>query len=185
MAKTFDAIDQTLAAFLEAQPIFFVATGPLAADGLLNLSPKGLDSFRVLDPRTVAYVDLTGSGVETIAHLRENGRIVVCFCAFTGAPRIVRLHGRGEVVEPDDADFPALAARFPTYAGTRAVIRIHLTRIGDSCGYSVPRMRLEGERDQLTLWADHKGPQGLDDYRAEKNRTSLDGLPGLRPPRAR
>ena len=131
MGRTYDGIDVGLKHFLETQPVFFVATAPLSGDGLLNLSPKGLDSFRVLDPHTVAYLDLTGSGVETIAHLRENGRIVLMFCAFDGPPKIVRLHGRGEAVEPDDPRFPALAARFPTYLGTRSIIVV-------SCAGSPP-----------------------------------------------
>lgn len=181
MGKTYDAIDDTLAEFLRRQPVFFVATGPLAADGLLNLSPKGLDAFRVLDPHTVAYLDLTGSGVETIAHLRENGRIVLCFCAFDGPPKIVRLHGRGDVLEPCDADFAALAADFPPYPGIRSIIRVRVARVADSCGYAVPRMRFEGERDQLLAWAEHKGPDGVEAYRAERNARSLDGLPALHP----
>jgi len=180
MGRTYDAIDDELRAFLEAQPVFFVATAPLAGDGLLNLSPKGLDSFRVLGPRTVGYVDLTGSGVETIAHLRENGRIVLCFCAFAGPPKIVRLHGRGTAVEPGDAAFAELAARFPAFPSTRAVVRVDVTRISDSCGYGVPRLALDGPRSQLLDWAERKGPDGLADYRAHNNATSVDGLPGLR-----
>src|SRR5262249_48005193 len=152
MGKTFDAIDDGLSAFLRAQHMFFVATAPLAADGLVNLSPKGLDTFRILDPQTVAYLDLTGSGVETIAHLRENGRIVFCFCAFEGPPRIVRLHGRGEAIEPADPEFARLAPLFPRLDGTRAVIRARLTRIADSCGYAVPRYTFVGHRDQLLEW---------------------------------
>jgi hypothetical protein len=156
-----------------------VATAPLAGEGLLNLSPKGLDSFRVLGPRSVAWLDLTGSGVETIAHLRENGRIVVMFCAFDGPPNILRLYGRGEVIEPGDAEFETLLAKFPKYPGTRSVIRVAIERVADSCGYAVPLMRFEGERSALIEWAERKGPEGLDEYQRTKNTLSLDGLPGL------
>jgi hypothetical protein len=184
MGKTFDVIDERLADWIRAQHLFFVATAPLAAQGLVNLSPKGLDSFAVLGPRSVAYLDFTGSGVETIAHLRENGRIVVMFCAFEGPPRIVRLHGRGAVLEPRDAGFDALRARFPDYesvgASVRAVIRVELERIADSCGYAVPLYEYQGERTQLEAWAKRKGPEGLRAYRSENNARSLDGLPGLR-----
>ena len=179
MGRTYDAIDDQLARFIEAQHVFFVATAPAGSDGYVNLSPKGLDSLRILDPLTVAYLDLTGSGVETIAHLRENGRITLMFCAFEGAPKIVRLHGRGTVIRPRDAKFAALAARFPSRAGTRSVIRVALERIADSCGYGVPRYRYEGERPQLLDWAERKGPDGIEVYQRDKNARSIDGLPGL------
>jgi hypothetical protein len=182
MGKTYDEITPHLAAWIAQQHMFFVATAPLGGDGLVNCSPKGMDTFRILAPREVAYLDLTGSGVETIAHLRENGRIVIMFCAFTGPPNIVRLHGRGEVIEPGHADFPTLQASFPDHVGARAIIRVHLTRIGDSCGYAVPRYEYAGERDALIQWAEKKGPSGLADYRTEKNVHSLDGLPGLSNP---
>lgn len=183
MGKVYDAIDERLAAFLAAQRVFFVATAPLAADGHLNCSPRGLEALAVLGPREVAWLDLTGSGVETIAHLRENGRIVLLFCAFEGPPRIVRLQGRGTVVEPGDPGFDALRARFGDHEGARAVIRVACTRISDSCGYGVPLLEHRGERPQLAEWARRKGPEGLRAYRAEKNARSIDGLPGLRPPR--
>lgn len=179
MAKVFEAIDDRLATWIRAQRLFFVATAPLAREGHVNLSPKGLDSFRVLGPREVAYVDLTGSGAETVAHLRENGRIVVMFCAFEGPPRIVRLHGRGSAVTRGDAGFDALVARFPEHLSTRAVIRVALDRIADSCGYAIPLYEYRGERDQLVAWAEHKGPDGLREYRAEWNARSIDGLPSL------
>jgi predicted pyridoxine 5'-phosphate oxidase superfamily flavin-nucleotide-binding protein len=180
MGKTFDAIDESLAAFLRDQRVFFVATAPLDGEGHLNCSPKGLDTFAVLDPRTVAYLDLTGSGVETIAHLRENGRIVLMFAAFEGPPKIVRLHGRGAVVEPADERFAALRARFPAHHdGVRSVIEIAVERISDSCGYGVPRYELVGERPQMAAWVEKKGPEGLAQYRATRNRVSMDGLPGL------
>jgi hypothetical protein len=179
MGKTYDAIESDMAAFLGAQHVFFVATAPMASDGHVNLSPKGGDTFRVLDPRTVAYLDLTGSGIETIAHVRENGRIVLMFCAFAGPPKIVRLHGRGAVVEPYDPEYAGLVALFPPNLGARAVIRVSVERISDSCGYAVPLYAYEGDRDVLDKWADRKGEEGLAQYRAAKNATSLDGLKGL------
>ncbi len=178
MGKLHDAIDDALAAFLRAQHLFFVATAPSAGAGHVNLSPKGLDSFRILDPQTVAYLDLTGSGVETIAHLRDNGRITLMFCAFDGPPKIVRLYGRGVVVRREDAAFDALAAAFPALPGARAVIRVHIERIADSCGYAVPTYQYVGERRQLADWAARKGPDGLATYRREKNARSIDDLPG-------
>jgi hypothetical protein len=179
MSKVFDAIDERMREWLQAQRMFFVATAPLSGDGLVNLSPKGLESFAVLGPRRVAYLDFTGSGVETIAHLRENGRIVVMFCAFDGPPRIVRFHGRGEVVAAGAPGFDELAAQFPKRRPARAVIAIDVTRIADSCGYSVPLYRFEAERDQLDEWVARKGADGLRAYRAANNARSLDGLPGL------
>jgi hypothetical protein len=179
MSKVFDEIDERMREWLAQQHMFFVATAPLAGDGLLNLSPKALDSFAVLGPRRVAYLDLTGSGVETIAHLRENGRIVVMFCAFEGPPRIVRFYGRGIVTEAGAPGYDALAAKFPKHAGARAVIEIDVARIADSCGYAVPLYHFEGDRDQLAQWAARRGPDGLRAYRADNNATSLDGLPGL------
>jgi len=181
MGRTYDAIDDPLAAFLRAQHVFFVATAPLDAEGHVNLSPKGLDSFRVVDPYTVAYLDLTGSGIETVAHLRENGRIVFCFCAFEGPPRIVRLHGRGEVLEPSAPDFAKLRPLFPAFDGVRSIIRVEVQRIADSCGYGVPLMQYEGDRRQLIAWTEKKGPEGVAGYQATRNRRSLDGLPGLKP----
>lgn len=179
MARTYDEIDERLAAFIESQPVFFVATAPLSATGHVNLSPKGLDAFRVIDRRTVGYVDLTGSGVETIAHLRENGRIVIMFCSFEGPPRILRLHGRGRVAESGTDDFAKLAASFPAYEGARSIIVVDVQRIADSCGFGVPEMTLKGSREQLLEWATRKGSGGLVEYRAEKNARSIDGLPGL------
>ncbi|WP_394830888.1 pyridoxamine 5'-phosphate oxidase family protein [Pendulispora rubella] len=179
MGKLYEGIDERLSQFIAAQKMYFVATAPLAGDGLLNLSPKGLDSFRILGPKTVAYLDLVGSGVETIAHLRENGRIVILFCAFEGPPKIVRLHGRGESFEPGDREYDTLAPSFPERPNARAIIRIHVERISDSCGFGVPLYQFEGERTQLDDWADRKGPEGIARYKVEKNSTSLDGLPGL------
>ena len=180
MAKQFEGIDDALAAWIRAQHVFFVASAPLAASGHVNLSPKGLDSLAILGPREVAYCDFVGSGAETIAHARENGRIALMLCAFEGPPRIVRLHGRASVVEPGDADFAQLVANFPARDGVRSVIRVALARIADSCGYGVPLMRYEGERKQLSAWVERKGAEGLRDYQIHNNTQSLDGLPALR-----
>jgi Pyridoxamine 5'-phosphate oxidase len=180
VGKVFEGIDETLARWLTEQPVFFVASAPLAADGLVNCSPKGLaGSFVVLSERCVAYLDLTGSGIETVAHLRENGRIVLMFCAFEGRPRIVRLHGAGRCVLPGDDGFDELVARFPEHPGVRSVIVVDTTRVSDSCGYAVPTMAYVADRDVLDLDAAKKGPEKLAAYRAERNATSLDGLPGL------
>lgn len=172
-------LDETAIKFIGAQRMFFVASAPIDANGHVNLSPKGLDSFRILGPSTVAYLDLTGSGIETVAHIRENGRVVLMFCAFQGPPSILRLHGRGRVIEPQDKEFEKLVQHFPQYDSTRSIIVIELTRVADSCGYGVPLMRHEGERSQLSAWARKKGPEGLEAYRQEKNRRSIDRLPGL------
>lgn len=175
-------IDDETAAWIRRQAVFFVATAPLAQDGHVNCSPKGGDAFRVLDPQIVAYQDLTGSGIETVAHLRENCRIVIMFCAFDGEPMILRLHGRGDVVTLADAEFASLASHFPEHVGTRAIIRVRLTRVVRSCGYGVPCLAYEEPRNQLDAWARKRGPAGLETYRKEKNAKSLDGLPGLDAP---
>jgi predicted pyridoxine 5'-phosphate oxidase superfamily flavin-nucleotide-binding protein len=178
MARVLDAITDELAAFIAAQRVFFVATAPTDG-GHVNLSPKGLDTFTVLDPNTIAYLDLTGSGVETIAHLRENGRITIMFCAFDGKPNIVRLYGRGEVLATGEPETDALLPRFGDYPGARSVIRVRIDRVSTSCGYGVPLLTYEGERDQLLQFAERRGPDGLVEYRGEKNAVSIDGLPGL------
>ena len=179
MGKIHDHIDESLAAWIGQQRVFFVATAPSGTDGHVNCSPKGGDAFRVIGPRTVAYQDFTGSGVETIAHLRENGRIVVMFCAFDGPPKIVRLHGRGTIVAEGHPEFASLRARFPDHPGTRAFITIDVTRVSDSCGFGVPRFEHRGDRDALEQWAASRGPEKLHEYRREKNVRSVDGLPGL------
>ena len=181
MGKIYEGLDGKLREFIAQQHLFFVATAPLEQDGLVNLSPKGLDSLRILDSRRVAYLDLTGSGVETIAHLRQNGRIVLMFCAFEGKPRIVRLHGRGSVRLPGDPQFEELAAQYPPYPGTRAVIDVEVSRISDSCGFGVPLFQYTGERSQLEKWCEGKGEEGLAEYREKKNALSIDGLPALNP----
>ena len=180
MGKLYDAIDAKVSEFIGAQKMFFVATAPLSAEGHVNLSPKGYDCLRILGPRTVAYQDLTGSGVETIAHLRENGRITLLFCAFEGPPKLVRLHGHGHALEPGDEEYGSLAPLFPPHPSMRSIVRIQVERISDSCGFSVPLYTFDGNRSQLDAWAAHKGPDGIARYQAEKNATSIDGLPGLR-----
>jgi hypothetical protein len=179
LGKIHSQIDERLAKFIQDQHVFFVSTAPVDANGHLNLSPKGLDSLRILGPTTVAYLDLVGSGVETIAHLKENGRIILMFCAFSGPPTIVRLHGMGRVVEPGAAEFEELLLRFPHYESTRAIIVVEVTRVSNSCGYGVPLMQYEGDRNHSFAWAKKKGPEGLAVYKREKNRQSIDGLPGL------
>jgi hypothetical protein len=174
-------IDSRLRDFLESQPMFFVATAPSGPGGHVNLSPKGIDCLRVLDPKSVAYADYPGSGVETIAHLRENGRITIMLCAFTGPPRIVRLHGRGAAIEPQDPGFEELRFRLgPEAMPTRSIIRVEIERVSDSCGYSVPLMEFKQQRTQLTRWAEKKGAAGIRDYQRAKNAESIDALKGLR-----
>src|SRR3954449_10710790 len=169
MARIYERIDDHQQAWIAKQSMFFVGTAPSGDAGHINVSPKGpIGSLRVLDDRTVAYLDIVGSGAETIAHLRDNGRICVMFCAFDGPPRIVRLHGRGELVTAaDPAD------------GVRGTIRVHVDRISDSCGYGVPLMEYAGERPQREAWLAKKGADGLRAYVAEKNAQSIDGLPAL------
>jgi hypothetical protein len=191
MGKVYAQLDERLTKFIARQPMFFVATAPCLTEagdgGHVNVSPKGYrDTFAVLGPLTVAYVDLTGSGAETIAHLRQNGRITIMFCSFGKRPKILRIYGRGRVVLPASPDWPALAARFPLN-GTqgadrrdrRAIIVVEADRIADSCGYAVPRMERTEERGLLEQLAERKSPAELTAYRAEKNAVSIDGLPAL------
>ncbi len=180
MGKNHQAIDDSIREFIEAQPVFFVATAPLDLAGHLNISPKGLNTFRILGPTTVAYLDLTGSGVETVAHLKENGRITLMFCAFQGPPNVLRLYGRGTVIEPHEAGFASLLADFPVHEGPRSIIVVEVSRITDTCGFGVPLLRYEGERTQLSNWTRKLGTEGLSAYKEKKNRRSMDGLPGLR-----
>lgn len=178
MGKVLDRIDDDVRRFIAAQQLYFVATAPSCSDGHVNLSPKGhADTFAVIDDRTVAYLDLTGSGAETAAHLRDNGRITVMFCAFDGQPNILRLFGTGRVVALGDPAFDELAARFPTRPGARAVIVIEVSRVQNSCGYAVPLYEFTGERDLLEKWSTAREGERLIAYRAEKNAASIDGLP--------
>lgn len=189
MGSSFDGIDEQLEAWIAAQPLFFVGTAPLGSGGHVNVSPKGpIGSLRVLDPHTVAYLDVVGSGAETIAHLRENGRIVIMLCAFAGPPRILRIHGRGRVVTPVDAGYETLlqAQSFEAPAGPethRAIIVVDVARVADSCGYGVPLMSHEGQRPHLPAWAANRlrtrGEAALTEYQQEHNRFSIDGLPAL------
>jgi hypothetical protein len=177
MAKVFDSLTDDLQRFIEAQQIFFVATAPLAADGHVNLSPKGLNSFRVLSPNQVAYLDVTGSGNETSAHLQENGRLTLMFCAFQEPPLILRLYGKGRTVLPDAPEWNDLSARFALLPGTRQIIVATIDRVQTSCGMGVPLHEPAGQRDSLLKWADKKGKEGLRDYQQQKNSVSIDGLP--------
>ncbi|MBL3807639.1 MULTISPECIES: pyridoxamine 5'-phosphate oxidase family protein [Streptomyces] len=186
MGKEYARIEGRLRTFIEAQPVFFTATAPLAEDGTVNLSPKGVTgSFTVLDPHTVAYLDFAGSHSETVAHLRENGRITLMWCAFQGPPTIVRVHGRGEPVFRDDPRFEELVARFsgvdPVPHGLRAVIVVRAERVRDSCGYAVPFMAYESDRDLHAKRFAREDDASLDAYFAKKEhiRASMDGLPGL------
>jgi hypothetical protein len=179
VSKVHPEIGDRLRAFLEGQHVFFVATAP-AQGGHVNVSPKGLaGTFTVVDPHTVAYLDLTASGAETIAHVRENGRITLMFCSFDRTPNVVRLHGRGHIVSLYDADFEAWAAHFPANPAARAVVVVHVERVSDSCGYALPVMTLTEERDLLTPAMARRGADGVVAYRRLKNRSSIDGLPAF------
>jgi len=163
--------------FIESQHLFFVSTAPLSADGHINLSPKGLDSFRVLSPTKVAYMDITGSGNETSAHILENGRITIMFGAFGGPPNILRLYGKGHTVLPGDLDWHDVSSHFHLLPSTRQIIVANIFKVQTSCGFAVPYLEYCGERDHSHKWAKKKGAQGLEDYKKEKNMVSLDGLP--------
>ncbi len=179
MGRAFDTITKPMQDFVARQHVFFVATAPSGADGRVNLSPKGYDSFTILDDQRVAYLDLTGSGAETIAHVRQNGRITFMFCAFDGKPNIVRFYGRGRVVLPGEEQWDELRVRFETTGAVRSIIVADIDRTSNSCGYSVPFMDFVEERHQLLDWAGDKSDDDLERYWAEKNATSIDGLPAL------
>ncbi len=179
VSKTYDEITPELEAWITAQHVFFVATAPLSPDAHVNCSPKGLDTFRVLDHRTVTYLDLTGSGAETISHLQENGRIVFMFCEMSNAPKIVRLHGKGRVVFPDTEEWHTRIQLFPPHPGARTIVVADIGRVSDSCGFGVPKFEYVRERRGLATWAESKGAEGLARYRAERNSKSIDGLPGI------
>jgi pyridoxamine 5'-phosphate oxidase-like protein len=188
VARTYPEIDERLAGWIARQPLFFVGTAPSGDDGHVNVSPKGpIGSLRVLDPRTVAYLDIVGSGAETIAHVRQNGRIVIMLCAFAGPPRIVRLHGRGEVLHPGDPGFAELLGHGfhepEAPEARRALVRVDVTRVSDSCGYGVPLMTYDGERPHQDLSTAKRlrthGPEAMRDYQRKHNLHSLDGLPAV------
>jgi hypothetical protein len=174
-----DEISAELAGWISEQPMFFVATAPGGSGGHVNLSPKGLAGLAILGPHRVAYLDLTGSGVETIAHLRDNGRITIMLCAYLGPPRICRLYGRGTVHPLGSDEYEALVPQFSARPGARAIIDIEVTRISTSCGFGVPRMEFVDERDNLSRWAAGKGDEGLAEYRETRNAESIDGLAGF------
>jgi len=184
MSDEIAEIDAKVAAWISRQKIFFVATAPLNADGLVNCSPKGLDTFRVLGPRRVAYLDMPGSGIETVAHLKENGRIVLMMCAFDGPPAIYRFHGTGAVIEPHDDRFAGLLAQFPEQPACRSIIDIELNRISKSCGFGVPLYEHKAERPSLPNWIHSQSSETLAEYCRKNNAESLDGLAGIAPVRA-
>jgi hypothetical protein len=176
LAKVFDSITPTLHKFIQAQQMFFVATAPLTPAGHVNVSPKGFDCFRIFSPHQVGYLDVTGSGNETSAHLEENGRITFMFCAFQGAPMILRLYGQGRVVLPSHADWEELYAQFAPIPGTRQIVMANLDRVQTSCGTGVPLFGYESQREELVSWAEKKGEAGLKEYWSEKNQVSIDGI---------
>lgn len=183
MGRLFEVINDTMKEFLQSSPVFFVATAPSGDSGHINVSPKGLDSFKVISPTQVAYLDLTGSGAETIAHIKENGRITIMFTAFSGKPNIIRLYGKAQPIYPDTPDFAQLISAFTSpiteAPGIRSIIKVDLERISDSCGFGVPLMDFVDTRDEIIKWGNKKGEAGLLKYRIEKNTQSIDGLPAL------
>jgi hypothetical protein len=179
MSRLYEHITDRLEAFIKKQHVFFVATAPLEEGGHVNVSPKGQDTFAVLDPHTVAYQDFSGSGAETIAHLKQNRRITIMFCAFEGPPFILRLYGKGEALEPINPCFDALSKRFALSLGVRSIIRIAITRIQDSCGFGVPLYDFVKPRDTLLQWAEKKGERGIVQFKREHNVRSIDGLLAL------
>jgi len=181
MGNQHESITDELKEFAESQPVFFVATAP-GEGGHVNVSPKGIEPVVVLGPHEVAYIERTGSGIETVAHLQDNGRITLMFCAFKGKPNIVRFAGMGQVVWPTDERFADLEARFPKTPAVRSIIRVDVDRVSDSCGYGVPIMEFKSDRRALDGWAQNKSDQDLADYQALKNSVSVDGLPGVPEP---
>jgi hypothetical protein len=178
MANLHPEITPELQTFIEAQPVFFVATAPLSPGAHINVSPKGLaGTFRILTPTQVAYLDLTGSGNETAAHLLENGRITFMFCAFEDPAKILRLYGSARTIRPDNPQWPDLAKNFPEFPGMRQIVLAQITRVQTSCGWGVPLMHMDTQRETLPKWAAKKGPTGIADYQQRNNRVSIDGLP--------
>jgi hypothetical protein len=177
MAKFFETLTPQIQEFIHAQHMFFVATAPLSESGHVNISPKGLESFHILSETQVAYMDLTGSGNETSAHVTENGRITIMFCAFDGPPNIVRLFGKGRTILPKDAEWDSLITHFTPQLSTRQIIVVDVHMTQTSCGYAVPFMDFVGERDTLTKFAEAKGEEGIVEYRRQKNSFSIDKLP--------
>lgn len=183
MGKSYDEIDPSLAEFIKAQQLFFVATAPLAQTGHVNLSPKGLNSFRILNPLTVAYLDFGGSGIETQAHLQENNRLTIMFCAFEGPAKILRLYGKGRAISAHTSESSELYRRhFDGLGNARAIIELAITRIADSCGWGVPLYEYKGRREQLSRWANNVSQEAFMERRYARNARSIDDLPGLIPP---
>lgn len=178
MGKEYPVIDAAIIEWIRQQHLFFVSTAPLSPEGRINCSPKGMDTLRVLGERTLAFLDLTGSGVETIAHLKENGRITLMMCAFHGPPKIFRFYGRGEVLPKGSDAYAEHIHAFVEYPGARSIIKIHVESIRDSCGYAVPLYEYSGERDVLLKWAGKQTEDELRAYQQLKNARSLDGLEG-------
>ncbi|WOR16245.1 pyridoxamine 5'-phosphate oxidase family protein [Hyphomonas sp. FCG-A18] len=181
--KVYEKLEEKIIRFIEEQKLFFVATAPLSAEGHVNLSPKGYDAFKVIDDTTVAWLDLGGSGIETQAHVQENGRITIMFCAFEGPANILRLYGTGEVINMHDEGFDEMLALFPGFDRARGIFKVKLTRIQDSCGWGVPFYEFKGERDQLTRYIDNKPKEEWAESRYTKNAESIDGLRGLERPK--
>lgn len=179
MANEYSEINERIRNWIGRQKLFFVATAPLAKNGHINCSPKGLDGLRILGPKKLAYVDLGGSGIETVAHIRENQRITIMLCAFEGPPKIFRFYGKGSTVVPGDPEFDALVNQFPEQATVRNIVVIDVDRIIDSCGFGVPEYEYKKERESLPNWVNAKTEEELAEYRRTNNATSLDGLPGL------
>ncbi len=177
MGKLYDTLAENHADFIRAQPFFFVATAPLSPEGHVNMSPKGLDTFRILDANRVAYLDLTGSGNETSAHLLENGRITFMFCAFEGPPLILRLFGKGRTVLRSSPEWATLRPLFPEHPGVRQILVAEVYQVQQSCGFGVPRMEYRGQRERLPKWSEGKGEDEIARYHQERNAVSLDGLP--------
>ena len=180
MGKIYAAIDDKIQKWVAKQHMFFVATAPRSDDGMVNLSPKGHDTLRMLDNHTLAFMDYGGSGIETIAHLRENGRIVIMMCAFEGPPKIYRFHGRGTVITPLDKEFEQLAMQFDrTALGVRSIVRVDVQRVCESCGFGVPLYDYNTQRDTSPEYIRKIGPEKIRGYLAQMNGQSIDGLPGM------
>ena len=175
MSKIYTKITTRLQKFIEAQKIFFVATAPNS--GRINLSPKGMDSFRVIDENRVLWLNVTGSGNETAAHLLENNRITIMFCSYEGAPNILRLYGKGKEIKEGDTSWNELISLFPKTPGTRQIFDITIETAQTSCGMSIPFFEYKGERNELNDWAEERGKEGIKQYWEDKNQTSIDGLP--------
>lgn len=184
MGKVYEKLDDKLINFIRAQKMYFVGSAPLQSDGHVNLSPKGYDSLAILDEHTIAYLDLGGSGIETHAHILENGRVTMMFCAFEGKANILRLYGRGEVFDFNHPEYPNYLKLFPDYGKAREIIKVNITRIQDSCGWGVPFYEYKGDRDQLKRSENHRSYEEWVEHRYKTNAVSIDGLPGLKRPEA-